>query len=192
MALKLETAPANPVLALDDVKDHLRVTGNDEDDYIASLIEAVRGHFEGPFGLLKRCLVDQTWKFYLDDFTSEIEMPLPPLNSVEHIKYYDTDGVQQTLSTDVYDVDDKSEMGRIVLKSGQSWPAVEIGINKVEIEFIAGYGADDTAIPDDLRHAMLLIIGHYYENREDTAPITIKEIPHGARMLYGSYKVMDV
>ena len=81
------------------------------------------------------------------------------------IAYYDTNDTEYFI--DVYFVDTKSEPGRIVLNSGNSWPSTTLRpANGVCITFIAGYGDAATDVPKKIKQAMLLLIGHYYENRE--------------------------
>ena len=51
----------------------------------------------------------------------------------------------------------------------ESWASK---INAVTIEFTAGYG-NASAVPQDIKHAMLLLIGEMYENREESVTGTI-------------------
>jgi len=65
----------------------------------------------------------QTWRRVTDHFPScgWLCLPLPPLQSVASIKYYDTDGVQQTLDAAVYQVSTAGDQaGRIVFDRDQS------------------------------------------------------------------------
>ena len=62
------------------------------------------------------------------------------------------------------------------LAAGQTWPVVQSRINAVELAFVAEYGlAAD--VPQDLKSAKLLLLGHLYENRETvllgTIPTTL-------------------
>ena len=83
------------------------------------------------------------------------------------IRYYDTDDTEATFSSDSYFVDTKSEPGRVVLNYGESWPTTTLRpANGVCVTFVAGYGDDGSDLPQKVRNAMLLIIGHLYENRE--------------------------
>src|SRR5665213_958293 len=112
MAMELVSEPVNPPLFLADVKDHLRVLSNDEDQLILALMETVRKKIDGRDGYLGRALLTQTWDCWIDwNFPSDvcpIEMPLTPLQSVTYIKYIDPDGNQQTVDPSVYTVDTKS------------------------------------------------------------------------------------
>ena len=52
----------------------------------------------------------------------------------------------------------------------------------VQIRFVAGYGAA-AAVPEDIKEAMLLIIGHLYAHREENHDFELYEMPLGALRL---------
>jgi hypothetical protein len=83
------------------------------------------------------------------------------------ISYYDTDNTEYFMSAADYFADDKSEPGRVSLGYGKSWPSTTLRpVNGVCITFIAGYGSTVASIPENVKNAMLLLIGDYHENRE--------------------------
>lgn len=177
MALKLITAPAVEPISLVEAKAHLRVDHADDDDFISFLITAVRQQIDGKDGWLNRALITQTWDMYLDHFPGhgsgyaygcggEIKIPLPPLQSITSIKYDDSDGVEQTVSSDNYTVDTVSNSGWVVPNISTPWPIAQIGINKVRVRFVAGYGDAGSAVPATIRSWMLLNIGTLYAQRE--------------------------
>src|SRR5690606_20838877 len=157
-ALVRVAPPAEEPVMLEEAKLHLRVDTTDEDTLISSLIVSAREHVEA-FQL--RALVTQTWRLSLDEFPAGrvIRLPRPPLQSVTSITYIDPTGAQQTLDSSVYDVDADSEPGRVVLKADASWPEVADVPGAVQVEYAAGYG-DAAAVPEVVRQAMLLLIGH--------------------------------
>lgn len=96
----------------------------------------------------------------------EIVIPLPPLQTVDSIKYWDANGVQQTLDPSTYIVDNVSEPARVTPAVGTSWPSTLNRVNAVEVRFTAGYGADGTTIPAGIKQWMLMRITDAFENRE--------------------------
>ena len=137
-----------------------------EDDLLSSIITTSREYCENITG---RALAPQTVETYLDCFPSVnyIELPLSPLTSVTSVIYTDSDGNETTLTegTD-YLVDTDSPIGRIVLPYGGSWASfTPYPINPITITHVSGYTASNL-IPKSLKQAMLLLIGHWYENRE--------------------------
>lgn len=96
----------------------------------------------------------------------EIVIPLPPVQTVDSIKYYDPDGTQQTLAATAYLLDTVSEPGRITPTPGTTWPSTQNRANAVEVKFTAGYGLTSASVPNGIKAWMLLRIGDMFENRE--------------------------
>jgi len=160
---KLKTAATGYPLTVDEVKLHLKVDVSTDDDLITNLRNSAISWVEQ---YTNRQLMPATWYLYLDDFPDEILLQWCPVTSVTSIKYYDTDNDLQTLSSDEYDVDTDSEPARIYESYGYYFPTVRERPNAVIIEFEAGY-ADADSVPDPIKSALLLMIGHNYENRGD-------------------------
>jgi uncharacterized phiE125 gp8 family phage protein len=170
------TRTVNPYcepVTLDEIKDHLRIEHNNHDSQLLGFIKASRELVED---FTRRALVQQTWKYYLQDWPSgdEFELPFPPLQSVTHIKYTDSDDDQTTWSADDYEVDTDSEPGRIILAYGKSWPSTTLHPkNPIEVQFVAGYDDDGDSppdytvnIPEGFKNAMKLDIEIRYERPE--------------------------
>lgn len=176
--LKLITPPAVEPISLAEARMHLKLTAtgspetHPEDALVRSLITAVRLHLDGQAGRLGRCLVPQTWEYQLDTFPrNEIRLPLPPLIGVLSIKYDDPDAVEQTISASDYTVDGDDAMGPawIIPLASVGWPTTLVSVNTVRIRFTAGYPGgspeDGSGVPEPIRQAMLLMLGHLYEHR---------------------------
>jgi len=143
MATTLVTAPVYYPVSLATAKDHLRVTHNDDNEYISSLIGSATEKVEK---LMGRKLITQTWKYFLDAWPggNEIVLPFGQLKSVTHVKYTDTGGTQYTDfdESDEFTVDTDSDPGKIKLAYGESWPGYSLAPdNPIEIQFVCGYGA---------------------------------------------------
>lgn len=175
--------PAVEPVHVIEARDHLRVDSGDDDSVIEDVISAAREHIEEA---ARRALVTQTWKLYLDEWPvfDFINLPRPPLQSVTSVKYTDKDGLQTTWDSSNYLVDTASEPGRIVLAYGVSWPNVTLRpMNPIEVTFVAGYGDPDD-VPQRWRRAILLLAGHWYENREATISGTIaRTVPFAVESL---------
>lgn len=172
MILKRTSAPATEPVTLTEAKAHCRVDISDDDTLIGTLIQAAREYVED---VVRRSLITQTWRYSLDCWPkcNEIALPQPPLISVTSVVYYDSDGDSNTFATSEYDVDADSEPGRIVLKYGKIWPSEALRpAAPIQITYQAGYGAA-ASVPQKYKQAMLLLIGHWYENRETVIVGTI-------------------
>jgi len=66
---------------------------------------------------------------------------------VTHVKYYDTEDAEYTLAITEYDVDDKNEPGRVVLKYSKIWPSITLRpSNGIVIRFAAGYATHSATV----------------------------------------------
>ena len=198
MGLVLDTAPSAYPVTLEEAKIHLRLADLAEEDSIVSyLITAATEQAEA---FTQRRFITQTWKLLFDSFPSKltptedwpgaIRLPYPPLQSITHVKYYDTNSTQQTLTAGTnYVVDTGTQPGRIVPAPQLIWPSVQTEkLNAVEIKFVCGYGAA-AAVPASIKAAILLILAHYYEYRQEVVTGTIvTKIPMASEWLLWPYR----
>lgn len=189
--LTIATKATEFPISLAQAKSQCRVDITDDDIYILGLVE---GATELVQTITRRALITQTWDWVFDAFPSsrELIVPLPPLQSVTSVKYYDEDDTEATMSSDDYIVDTDTEPGRIVLRNDASWPSTTLRAARgVIMRFVAGYGDDEEDVPMPIRNAIKLIVGHYYENREATAGVgNMQIIPMGVDLLLWNYKAL--
>ena len=187
------SAPSSEPLTTAELKLHLRVDHSDEDTYIDALGTAARRFCERA---TRRKFVTQTWDLMYDRFPSGGVFVLPdfsPLQSVSSITYTDTDGnTGQTVSSSDYTVDTSIEPPRIHEAYGASWPATRDIPNAVSVRVVAGYG-DPEDVPETIKAAIKLLVGHWYENREGvTVEGTPREVPVAVSSLLGIELVPEV
>lgn len=189
MNLTLAAAPGLEPVDLSEALDHLRVSGSDSDSIVEALITAAREHLET---VTRRAFVTQEWELRLDAFPScnggLIELPLPPLQTVEAVLYVDAAGAAQTLDPSLYQVDAYSTPGRLLPAYGTTWPATQNVPNAVTVEFTAGYGDAAADVPRPLRQALLLLVGELYESREAAGDKARTELPFGVRALVSPFR----
>jgi hypothetical protein len=209
------SAPAGEPITLAQAKAWLRVDGSEEDVLIFELIEAARIYAEK---VTRRALVTQSFeqsfdafptsvRFQRDRFPSatlerhgglvigcgrEIILPRSPLVSVASVKYYDEDGTLQTLSTDDYFVDTRTQPGRIVLNEDADWPDTQVRPNAVVIAFTAGFGTP-SQIPMPVRVAIRQMITHWHSTARGTTAIgnIVNEVPHTADELLQTERIPE-
>lgn len=173
--LKLKTAPTVEPVSLMEAQEHLRLDSDDDAGLVSRLITTAREYCES---YQSRAYITQTWYLYLDAWPDYIKVPLPPLQSVTSIKYYDTSNTESTFSASNYYVDTNSTPGRIVLGYGKTWPSTTLrSANGICVEFVCGYGATPSTVPQSFIQAMLLLIGHWYENREASSEKALIDVP---------------
>lgn len=127
-------------------------------------------------------LPETQWEYKLDAFPETIELSKAPVISIDSIEYVDGDGVTQTLSSSLYQVDTDSDPSRI--RPIDSFPSTKEQYNAVIITYTAGYDGDvGRVLPKDIKVAILMMIKYWYDNR-DTVLISEKtatalEVPFG-------------
>ena len=195
MAYKIYAAPSAEPLSSTEAKLHLKIDSDTTDDnLITMLIQAAREQVESYTG---RALITQTWDLIVDEFPKSEDdycfyLYHCPVASITSIKYYDTSGVEQTLSSSVYGLDTSVEPNRVYLKYGQSWPSVYDQPAVITVRFSAGYGASGSTVPAAIRSAMQLILGHLYEHREDVVVgRTATPLPQNSCDLLNPYRIKE-
>lgn len=188
LSLKRIAAPAVEPVSIEEAKLHLRVDHSSDDALIGSLIAAAREWVEQA---TRRSLITQTWRLRLEELPVEecVELPRPPLQSVSSFTYVDSGGSTQTWSSSKYTVHTDSEPGELAVAYGEVWPSIREQEDAVTITYVAGYGANGATVPAPLRTAILLLVGHWYANREAVTPATLTNIPLGVDALISPYRI---
>ena len=185
------SAPSETPVTLAEVKAHCRVDGADSDDVLQLLLNAAVDHLDGWSGILGRCLVAQSWRQDFDGFCSVQRIRLGPVASITSITYYDAENVQQTLSTDFYELLNDELGAYVALKPNQSWPAIYSRRAAVSITYVAGTVAAD--VPASIKAAINLLVSHWYENREAVLTGTIAtELPLGVAAILAPHRRVGV
>lgn len=160
MRYKVTSVSSNLVVTLVEAKLWLKVDSDTtEDTLITALVHSAVNDFES---YCNRAVRSQTIEMKFDSFDGIIQLMRSPAASISSISYKDADGVSQTLSNTVYELDTWSLPNRVVLKYGQEWPAA----TDVKVTYTAGYAlvAD---IPEGIKTVLKVIIRDYYKNRDN-------------------------
>lgn len=186
-ANRLFVAPSGLALELQTVKEHLRKDTDDEDALIEALIATATEWVET---FTARALLTQTWDALWDCVPEAgyLRLPKSPVASITHVKYVDTAGTQTTWPTQEWQADIASEPARIVPAYGYCWPVMRHQLHPLEVRYVTGYG-EAADIPAGIRHAMLLIIGHWYEHRESVSDFQTFGVPLSSEHLLWRFRV---
>ena len=185
MKYKLLTPATLYAVSLAEAKAHLRVDHTDDDTYITQLIKVATDAVEQYTG---RQLLPATWAAYADSFEPVLRLRPSPVSGVTSLKYFNSANTEITLTDNTdYFVDLVSAPAEIVPVS--SWPATYARPNAVVVEFTAGYASADL-VPDAIKQAMLLLIYHYYDHREEVITrISMTEMPKTSTWLLDPYRI---
>lgn len=165
----IQTAPVAEPVTLAQAKNHLRVSIDDDDDYISELITAAREAVENfcsrSFAIKSYLQTLDSFPYYTDTVFSQNALPpsysslptysstawnysqmiklfAPPAIAVQGIDYTDASGANKTLSQDTdFLLDNVSEPSRIFPIPGKQWPPSLYCPNAVRIRFTAGFGS---------------------------------------------------
>ena len=201
---KIKTPASAFPITLDQAKKHCKVFNTDEDTIIQIYLGTACSIVERDLG---RCLMPASIQMFFDDFIDIPErslynyilgtippnrrawnddrmyLPLPPVQSITSIKYTDVSGTIQTLSAGNYVLDNVKEPCFVYPSFGNNWPASRGDHNNVIVEYVAGY-ADASKVPQNYKSAILLLVGHLYENRQEViAGQTVNRLPMGYKDL---------
>ena len=186
MAINVTTPPTVEPVTLDEVKLHCRVDVNDDDTLLDSLIAVARQYCEVFTG---RVFITQTIQYDLQRWPSgkAIHLPRPPLQSVTSVTWWDTEGNDTVLTAGTdYLVDTSPTFGTVLLPYSGRWPSeILYPVHPIRIEYLAGYGDNAADVPEYIKAAIKLLVGNWYENREQVLPAghVGKELPMGAQSL---------
>ncbi len=188
MILNRITDAIEEPVTLAEVKQASRIDYGEEDIFINHLIKSARQFCEEE---LQLSLATETWQLKLDYWPcdgSPIELPRGPVQSVSSVKYIDVDGVEKTIDNSNYILDSASYVARLDNVDTYSWPSTQDRIAPITIEYVSGY----TTAPEDIKHAIIMLVGHWFEHRIDATTMTIKQIPMGAQRILDLYRIRNV
>lgn len=156
-------APQMPV-TLEQVKAHLRVTEDHEDELLRmNLLAAVDWAEE----VTRRAIAQRSYLIKRDAFPSGAwGLPLGRIKSVTAVRYIDADGVKQTWTASPLPYEtsiDTNFRPRIRPKDNESWPSTGAFLDAAEIEVVAGWDSSD--VPYTVRAALLLKVAEMHESR---------------------------
>ncbi len=115
-----------------------------------------------------------------------IVVPKARLIAVSSFTYLDPNTqVRTTLDPSLYTVE-PGDGGRISPSYMHVWPTGLVYPGSVVIDLTMGYGPDPSDVPATVAQAILLLVGHLYENREAVSEVAMSELPMGAKWLLAS------
>jgi len=158
-------------------KQQCRVLHYDEDAIIAQYVTASAAMVEKMSGtLLTRRAVTQEF----DLFTTRLPLFWGPDADGVTVAYTDTDDAAQTI-TDARIVKDWLYAG------ADGWPAIAEN-SVVSVTYTAGWAT----VPADLMSAQLLLVGHWFANREAVTDKPLSEVPLAVDALVQPYRKIFV
>ena len=117
------TAPVLSAITLADAKAQTRIVDDESNGLLLSYIASATDEAEQALGY---GLLTQSYKVTADDFYDVFPLPMClVLQSIDSVKYYDADGVLQTLSSTYYTTDTVARPARLVRAADMAWPSLQ-------------------------------------------------------------------
>lgn len=189
--LTLVGPPIQEPVTLNEAKLHLRLDTAAHDTLLLSIyLPAAREYVELRTG---RQLMTARYAWHLCAFPSGIfRLPRPPLQAIDSIVYTDQSGMLRALDPATYVVEPSGVVsGMLAPAFGFVWPSVQPGLSAVRIEFTAGYGTTESAVPRALKAAVLLGMADLYEHAEGQSAERLYANQTLERLLW-PYRVLEV
>lgn len=183
--VQLITPVSTEPLTLSEAKAHLRVTSSDDDAYISTLITVARELVEKE---TRQIWTAATFKISYDTFPATDTIIIPDItniSSITNIQYFDNNGADTTWDSSNYDLASTLPC-RIVKKTASDYPSTDNQPDNVRIKVVTA--TPTGGVPKPILQAMLLIIGHFYENRQEVADRIYYTMPKASEFLLTPYR----
>jgi uncharacterized phiE125 gp8 family phage protein len=175
-------------VTLAEAKRHLVVDHDEDDIFILSLISAARRWCEHR---TSRFFTPTSVTLSRNGFSSVMPLRHKPVREIVSIVYDDADTTGVTLDPDYYELDAYNNC--VVQAYGKTYPSTRHHWNAVRITYRAGYvdgSPEVVSVPEDVKHAALMVLGDWYENREAQQDKALYS-NHAADMLLSNYRVYE-
>lgn len=157
----LVTPPAELPVSLDEAKEVLRVTHDEQDTMIVDLIKAATDHLDGYGGLLGRCIITQTWS-QLADAWDAFRLPFPDVSALS-ISYRNATGDAVVVPTSDYRL--VHWHPALAVSWGSAWSAPQLHANghaAITLTMTCGYGGPED-VPADIKQAIKVHVKAEYD-----------------------------
>lgn len=165
MNLQTLTPPSGEPLSLADAKAFARIGSDHENGLITELIAAARARIEAETGL---ALMSRTLRLTLTDWPlgvlerGGLRLPKRPAHSLVAVRLTDGEASEDVTVRFQLETGLCAKLEPVPF-GGWVWPRTIH--ERIEIDWVAGFGdADD--VPEDLVHAMKIIVAHEFAHRD--------------------------
>ena len=204
--LQIATAPTREPVQLQEVKEYLRIADSVDERLLRPFIITSRKFVEEH---TRRTLMQTTFNLFIDTidelehpltecfttgpymnfYKNYIALPRSPVSSVSSVSTFSDDDTETTFSSSKYFLDSVREPARVVLRTGETFPSALRVANAIKVVYVAGY-ANEYAVPEPIKLAILQYIAYLYEHRGDMYEGTTA-VPSSIRHLLAPYVIHE-
>lgn len=171
------------VVSLSEAKEFLRVDSSDEDTTITALLDAAVAWVED---YCNRSFTRATSAVFHVERWRNAALAYGPVTTITHVKYDDTAGAEQTLSTGKYYIGAATDGSMMIYF--HDTPDLET-YNAHPVRVTAAVGDIASA---NVKHAVKMLVAHWYENRRavvtGTTPV---QVPIAVESLLSVERIID-
>lgn len=187
------TAPTFEPLTTAELKAHLRVDVADEDTLIAALGVAAREYCERQTGYI---ISGRSFYFEASGFpdgNGDLVLPLGPFAVITQLAWYPCNGNALTVGVSGTNYRANEALGRIrLMEQVATWPCTAPIPDAVQITATIGSN-NANGVPQVAKHAIRLLVGHWFQNREGVVNGTISsDVKMTVDALLSSLKVREM
>ena len=181
--LVIHTEPTSEPITLAEAKSYLRIDSSGDDALITSLIISARKLCEEH---MQRAIMSQTLQLFIDTreeiydslwegmrtgpylnyYKNYIDLPMPTVTAVTHVKTYDDSDNATVFASSKYYVDNARQPARVVLRTGETFPTALRVANAIEVQYVTGY-ANANSVPEPIKFSIYQVLTYLYEHRGD-------------------------
>lgn len=187
---------ANALVSLADLKKHLEVEHDEDDAFIEGLSAAAYEHVTGVDTPWQRVWMTERWRDFWPDFSRRSLLRLAPAKAVARITWLAPDeDTEWLIDPAAYYLMQEPGGARVCFKSRYRLPTeLADRPDAVRIDYDAGYGVDPGDPPAGVGHAIRLMVGHWYRNREDVVITSgqAQTLPMGVEALLAPFRRIGV
>jgi uncharacterized phiE125 gp8 family phage protein len=189
-------APTTTPITLAEAKAQLNISSTNDDTLIERLTSVAATYLENR---CNRAWISQTRQLKFQTFDDEryihdrtIFLPRSPLSSTStpSVSYTNSSGTSTAASSTSFIVS-YDQPGRISEAYNNTWPATRNVADDVTITYVCGYGTAQSSVPEPVRHAVGMLVAHWYRNREAVGMTMSHEIKLGIDALLADEWVPD-
>lgn len=202
---EVTAAPVGPAVPLSTFKEHAKTNPSVSDALLSLYLQAATKYGEQ---LTRRDFVNRTYKTFRDDFPGTevfnlnslansgnvgFEIRRSKLQAVNSVKYLKDDVLTTVASTVFYNTFE-NDYSKILTRDNQVWPTdADNRLQAIQIEFVSGFGADDTFVPDCIQEAIMLHATQMLQNKGDCDDLNVLDtVPAAAKVIYLQNRIENI
>jgi uncharacterized phiE125 gp8 family phage protein len=185
-AIRRVAPPAIEPVTLDEANAQGRIAGDDA--MVAGLISAAVDMIDGD-GLLGRAMISQTWAQWVPQSPGYVRLLMGPFRSLVSVEYYNAAGDLLTADLSDFEIRLSGDFVYVAPKDNAAWPAADDRLDAIKITYVAGFGDSAADVPQSIRHAILMLVAHWYNHREASTDLTLRDVPFAVESLLNRHRV---